>query len=348
MAGLFSVARVASLLETWKLPATSVSEDGLVLDRPDGRIEVSVEQVDVPSMDHGRVREVVRVEHRLAEEVGPISAEFAARWNHLASLSALLPTRGRKVPRVFSKIPVWDGDVDAANTLYPHIVAASAYQMSGVANYMKPGRPSAGAYLSGLEEAPGTSFFGTGDVPDRSTAEEFAEAQRSATKYRFVATCGPSELTAEFPFDEGAANWGMRLFGGTKRLNEEDSSEREIRGGETMLLTIRSDTNPLFGSGLFSLLRFPCSLRNLEESALVAVQLNEWEFAHAEMVPSLGAWTRDGAHGIAYVSFVPGAFHYPGMVRNVFWWMAGRANRARQWLQNAALATPVRIAERKT
>jgi hypothetical protein len=308
--------RTAEHLASWKLPA-SPAEGGLVVERAGERTLVVLDEVDVPSVDEGRIVEVVRVLHPLPALAGVITPEVAARWNVVAGMTGLIAASAEAPPVLFSKFPVREGEEAAAATLYPLLAAAAAYQMVGVASYLAPGEPSAATFLAG-GDPPGVSYFGLQDTPASSTEQDFAEPLAWAREQGLLATASATEVGIEVPWGEGNV--------GTQPAT-------------IALQTTRP--HPLFGRGLFGLLRLPVVVEP-EDAAELADLLNGWEANHADLSPTLGAWTTDASQsGLAFVSFVPGVFAYPWLPRHLAPWMAVRARRAREWLEQAGLTAPV-------
>lgn len=107
-------------------------------------------------------------------------------------------------------------------------------------------------------------------------------------------------------------------------------------GEQVATLEMRTDRpHPEVGGGLFCLLQMPHAT---DDVASVCAQLNEREFAAADLPPHIGAWT-DGSFGInpAYVWFLPNALRdIPGIAINVGFWSYGRA----LWADAALRAGP--------
>jgi hypothetical protein len=146
MAFAFSVSRTAELLTEWGLKPTTTAT-GLVLEGPDGSTELVVQPlVDVTALDGIRIQEVVRVVHELPHLDEELDSLFAAQWNRYSALTCLIGSNPARHPLLFSKFPLLAGDPGAAETIYPFLAAASAYNMAGVANYLGPGEPSARSF----------------------------------------------------------------------------------------------------------------------------------------------------------------------------------------------------------
>jgi hypothetical protein len=349
MPTLFSVERVAEQLERWKFPVAPIDR-GLAMEDKSGRTELLVEDVEVTTLDGHRIREIVRVVRPMPQLRGQIDEEFASRWNVYAGLTALLAETAHEPPALFAKFSVAEADKDAAAEFYPWLAAAAAYSMPGLASYLEPGEPSARAFLAGAAP-PDVSFFGIEDVAPSCGEADFAEALSWATRRRFFANGGPSGLTVEFPWDEGALTALARAYGygrGSLEGLDEDERRHELAlGGDTALLTLdASARNPLFGRGLLGLLRLPVIIKPADASR-IADELNRWERNYVDTVPTLGAWAPDRSlRGLAFACFFPGVFAGPRLPHSLTCWMAGRAWASRQWLTDAGLSQPMRLVDR--
>ncbi len=346
----FSVSKTLAHLEKWRLPGER-TETGFIIPAEEGGTELAVEQVSVTALDGMCIREVVRVFHPLPHLRSVITPDFALAWNKYAGMSTLLPAMGDAVPPLlFSKFPLLDDDEGAAESLYPLLAAASAYNMAGVAHFLEPGQPSASEFLAGASGPP-LSFFGIQEAPAPVSEVAFREGHEWASGQGFFASHSASGISVEFPWDEGALTALAKAYGygeGTSPDVPEEARKRErALGGETMLLVIDTTTrHPLFGPGLFGLLRLPIVLEEPQLHAVVE-SLNRWEASHADMVPTLGAWSADTKLSApAFVCFFPGAFSFDFLPRHLTWWMGGRAWRARRLILNAGAAAAKKLSDR--
>ncbi|MBK9519678.1 MAG: hypothetical protein IPO09_20590 [Anaeromyxobacter sp.] len=313
-------------LASWSVE-TKTSESGFVVPGPAGDLEVGVESVDVPTIDGHRYVQVVRIEQTLPQLQSWATPETVGSINKLASSTALVSGRAGLPPALVAKIPILLGDDDAAANLYPFLVAVAAYAAKGWAYYLLPGSPSIHEFLlTGV--VPDLKFFGIHEAAPVGVAPELEVGRQWAVGRGFATTAGENWLNTEFPWDEGAISSSVTSDRATS-LVEISTSER----------------HPVLGQGLTVRLRLPVALPP-EGQAIVADELNHWERDHVDMVPSLGAWAPDPqVSSVAFRAFFATAFSPQVYVRNMVWWMAGRAWRAKRWLVAAGVATERRLAD---
>lgn len=312
-------------LANWSVQIQDVAS-GFVIPGPAGELEVQVEPVDIPAIDGHRYVQVVRVEQQLPQLESWATPETVGAINKLASSAALVSARPGRQPALFAKIPILQGDDDAAANLYPFLVAVAAYAAKGWGYFLLPGSPSVHQFLL-TGAVPDLKFFGISAAALTGAAEELEVARQWAVGRGLATTAGEDWLNTEFPWDEGAISASV-------------TTDRK-----TSLLEISTkERHPVLGQGLTVRLRLPVAL-SPEGQALVADELNHWERGHLDMVPSLGAWAPDSqVSSVAYRAFFPSAFSPQVYLRNMVWWMAGRAWRAKRWIVAAGVATEKRLA----
>ena len=100
----------------------------------------------------------------------------------------------------------------------------------------------------------------------------------------------------------------------------------------TALLTVSiEERHPQLGSGAFFVLKLPVNLRGLngEELAnkLNCAEAAEWTHCHY-----FGGWCKDPDDNLAFVSFIPSTLRRPGLLGNLVYGMAHRANWSNDFL----------------
>jgi hypothetical protein len=159
------------------------------------------------------------------------------------------------------------------------------------------------------------------NLPEGEGASKWSTDELKATcaaleQVGVVSSSGPSGLTAEFPWETGAAS--------------------ALTGDRTSLFRLQADMpHPALGSGLFFQLMLPVS-GPIERMAETANRLNLFEFEAVDAPPFFGAWCVDFAtKSLAHVGFMPNLLYIPGTAMNVAAWMMARSKIARSLVDQA-------------
>jgi len=131
------------------------------------------------------------------------------------------------------------------------------------------------------------------------------------------ATTGPTGLTAEFAWEEGAVSAGL--------------------GHCTSLLRIHADEpHPAAGNGLFFRLDLPTIFSSDEEAQRCAANLNRCEADGVDTPPFFGAWCcHSGSGTLTFAGFWPNLLYKQGTVATFAFWSAARSRYARQVIGNS-------------
>lgn len=169
-------------------------------------------------------------------------------------------------------------------------------------------------------------FANSGDEPCAWSEAEFRDA---VTEYMNrpparAATAGPTDFTVELPF--GHQNSQCRVSG--------------------------DQPHPLYGNGLLVLQRFPVPVESETEGVKLALSLNAADLTHRMTGYGLGSYVyADGA--IHFTAFLPNALHKPGLLSNLYFSCAARAQAMEsrfaegQWDADAYSLDPDVLARRR-
>jgi hypothetical protein len=308
----FSTDRVQEILRRLGRQPSATSE-GLELCSPGGCASITAELVDAPTYDGLRVKEVARVRHPVPALKGKVNAEFVRCWNRYSSFATLhLDGSGSEVPTLWSKFPILEDDVGAAEILYPQLAAAATHMSGAAAYFLRPGSPCAEDFFAG-RPVPGPEYFGFATVADRAPVShgDLEEGLRWATERGLRSSFQGDTLVAEFPWDRDELSEG---------------------GGQTSLLTVHpTERHPLFGNGVLALLQLPLSVSGEKLDSLVD-RLNNWELEELDLPPSIGSWVASSCNTAGWICFVPNFFCYSLLPRQLVVWSSVRAFGVRRLL----------------
>ena len=145
---------------------------------------------------------------------------------------------------------------------------------------------------------------------------------------------GPSGLTAEFPWDEGAFTRMVNVSETRKHLLDAGTATREdLRrlGSRTSPLQITTHHwHALFGRGIGATLQMKVCLEGGEAVQLVR-EPNTWEPETPDLAPYFGAWVPD-PQGPMFLTFFSTQPCAPGLVMNLATWARLRAGAVWRWM----------------
>jgi hypothetical protein len=270
---------------------------------PGGVTRLTLSQCDRPTQDGERVIAVATVSHEIPELRDDRNPTLVHRWNKYASMCGLVTGIHSGVPSVQARFQLLEGDEGAASGLYPYWAAGSIFMAGAAAYFLKPGSPCAADFFAGLE-VPGPEYFGLKDTagqPCRLGQDAFEDALQWAHSRSLRCQRQSSGFSVEFP-------WG--------------------NSGRTTLFSLTTaETHPLFGNGCMVTLSLPDFIADGEQSQLLE-DLNRWEARDDDLVPTVGAWASVTWDTLGWVTFVPNAFCYPRMARQMLVWASVRSDRA--------------------
>ena len=312
MASRFDVERVAAKLTALGFSPVSTS-NGLELKVDSGTTSLSIERTDGAPSAHG-ISEVVRLTHELPSLANQLKPIPLAVWNMYAGLSSAIATKGASPPLLSARVTVFEGEDYAAEVMYPDLIAAAMSMMPSTASFLLPGSPSAAEFISG-EPAPGPSWFGFGDEasgPSPVKAGEFTMVRNWSYRQGFQSNARLDSVSSDMPWS---------------------SDGPPVGEGRALQFELKTDTpHPLFGGGLFAILRLPVSF-TLETVFDVIDDLNRWEREDSSLPPALGSWCLDGVtKSPLFVCFLPNRFAFLDAPRILAPWMVARGLAVRSRL----------------
>ncbi len=290
-----------------KASASRIEGNSLITEL--GKLTTRVDVIAPPDQSRSPepLRAIVRVSTALPADasMAPFQSPHGlAALNAFAALGAAFLQDGRVV--IGSRLSIFEAEADAWGSLHMPLLAfriltgADAI-LGGFQNSMRGANPPQGA--------------------SRWTTADMMETRR-LLEPMCACSAGPGGFTAEFALEPGAVTAAMRHQA-------------------TALLELNTEQpHPLFGAGLFCLLRMPHVLSQQRAEELTA-QLNQLEFHGVDQAPHFGAWCPNmQGDGVAYVSFLPNfAYALKGISANVAIWSAHRA----QWAHAQLKAKGIRL-----
>ena len=288
-------------------------------------VGIRVEPVGLGTEDGFRIQEEAICIARAPWLDGLGDAEVA-ELNQLAGVAGLVhhPQSGKLA--LTSKAGIFEGDEAAAERIYASILAPWSLAAEWTLERLRMG---------GGPVDPADVPFPFADDPPPVAPHEWHHALEVAIRSQgFMGSVGPSGLTAEFPWDEGAWTRMVNVPETRKHLLDAGTVTREdLRrlGGRTSLLQVSTHhRHALFGRGIGATLQIPVCVEG-DEAVQLVKELNAWELETPDLPPYFGAWV-PGPHGPMFLTFVPTHLCVPGLIMNLATWARGRAGAVRRWM----------------